>query len=55
MGTPSEVMKTMKRCWEIAPSSSQIIVYAEKFKEILEKIVAAEGTVVPGEALRSIQ
>ena len=53
MGTPSEVMKTMKRCWEIAPSSSQIIVYAEKFKEILEKIVAAEGTIVPGEALRS--
>ena len=43
----------MARCWEVAPTSSQIIVYAEKFKEILEKIVAAEGTMVPGTALRS--
>ena len=53
MGTPKEVMRTMARCWEVAPTSSQIIVYAEKYKEILEKIVAAEGTMVPGTALRS--
>ena len=53
MGTPSAVMRTMKRCWEVAHSSSHIIVYAERYNFFLENIVAAEGIVVPGEALRS--
>ena len=53
LGTPKEVMRTMKRCWEIAPSSEQIVAYAKRYSEILKLIVEADGVMIPGEALRS--
>lgn len=43
----------MKRCWEIAPSSEQIVAYAKRYSEILKLIVEAGGVMIPGEALRS--
>lgn len=53
LGTPAEVFDTLKRCWTIAPTSEQIIEDIMGFPEILEKIIEAEGCVIPDEYLRT--
>ena len=52
MGTPAQVMNTMKRCWTIAPSSERIIEDIEAFPRVVHKIIEARGIVVLDEYLR---
>jgi hypothetical protein len=53
MGTPAEVWRTMCRCWEMEPTSARIVEDVLQFGMVLEKIIAAEGCVVPDEFLRN--
>ena len=53
MGTPDEVESTLRRCWEVAPTSQQIVADIVALPRVLDKIFAAEGCVVPDEFLRS--
>ena len=52
-GTPDEAMRTMERCWEVAPSSDRIVEDISKFARILESIIEYRGCVVPDYYLRS--
>lgn len=53
LGTPKEVYRTLRRCWEISPTSDQIIEDILGFRLILEKIVEAEGCVIADEYFRT--
>lgn len=53
MGTPDQVESTLRRCWDVAPSSEQIIADIQGFPRVLQKIIDAKGCVVPDECLRS--
>lgn len=53
MNTPSEVWRTMTRCWEVEPTSERVIADIEDWPRVLRAIRDAEGTIVFGEALRS--
>ena len=53
MGTPSEVWRTLCRCWEIEPSSARIIEDISNLSGVLEKIIDAKGCVVQDIALRT--
>jgi hypothetical protein len=52
MGTPTEVMRCMKRCWEMEPTPERVIQDIEGWEYALDKLIAANGTVVHGLALR---
>ena len=52
-GTPEDLWKTMTRCWEVEPTSERIVTDILNFPEVLRKIIAYNGTVIPNEALRS--
>jgi hypothetical protein len=47
MGTPTQVWRTIERCWEIEPSSKRIMEDINALPRILDKIIAANGCVVP--------
>ena len=53
LGTPKEVYRTLRRCWEISPTSDQIIEDILGFRLVLEKIVEAEGCVIADEYFRT--
>jgi hypothetical protein len=42
----------MVRCWELAPSSEQIVEDIRGFQQVLKKVVEANGTIVRNEGLR---
>lgn len=52
-GTPAEVYSTMKRCWEVEPTSERIVADVLGFTEVLDKLIAAKGCVVPDISLRT--
>ena len=52
-GTPAQVFSSMKRCWEVAPSSERIVEDILKFEAVLDKIIAADGCMVEDEFLRT--
>ena len=52
MGTPKAVWSTLDRVWKVAPTSAQIVADIDAFPDVLQKIVEAEGCVVPDEDLR---
>ena len=43
----------MLRCWEMEPTSSRIVNDILNFPEVLRKIIANNGTIIPNEALRT--
>jgi hypothetical protein len=53
LGTPKEVFCTMKRCWEISPTSEQIKEDILGLPCVLKKIVEARGCVIPDENFRT--
>ena len=53
MGTPKEVWSTIERCWEVEPTSERIIEDIMALRQVLEKIVAADGCVVSDLFLRN--
>lgn len=53
METPAQVESTMMRCWQMEPTSACIVQDIQKFPYILDKIIEAEGCVVPDEFLRT--
>ena len=53
LGTPKEVFRTMKRCWEISPTSEQIKEDILGLPCVLKKIVEARGCVIPDENFRT--
>lgn len=42
----------MSRCWEVAPTSAWVIQDIEGFELVLDRIIAADGTIVLDEGLR---
>jgi hypothetical protein len=52
-GTQKEAWSTMMRCWEVAPTSEQIVSDFSNYPDILQKIVDANGCVVDDLRLRS--
>jgi hypothetical protein len=46
-GTPAEVASTMRRVWQVCPTSERIVQDINRFPEALDKIIAAEGAYVP--------
>jgi len=52
-GTPKDLWLTMLRCWEMEPTSSRIVTDILNFPEVLRKIIACNGAVIPNEALRT--
>jgi len=52
-GTPQHVWHSMTRCWEVEPSSLQIVQDILDLPRVLTKIVEMKGVVVHGEALRN--
>jgi hypothetical protein len=53
MGTPKEVASSLRRCWEIEPTSERIIEDILAFPRVLQKIIDANGCVVLDEFLRT--
>jgi hypothetical protein len=54
MGTPADVMSTMRKCWEeCEPTSENIVDDILGFPAVLQKIIDARGCVVPDEDLRT--
>jgi hypothetical protein len=53
MGTPEAVWKTMKRCWQMKPTSARIVEDISDFDRVLQNIIAAKGCVVLDEFLRT--
>jgi hypothetical protein len=53
LGTPKEIASSMRRVWEIAPSSARIVEDFEALPRVLEAIIKAKGCVVPDLFLRS--
>ena len=47
MGTPAQVESTMRRCWQMEPTSECIVKDIKKFPFVIDKIIEAEGCVVP--------
>ena len=46
MGTPAQVESTMRRCWQMEPTSECIVKDISKFEYIVDKIITAQGYVV---------
>jgi hypothetical protein len=53
MGTPETLKYSMFSTWSHSPSSERIVEDIMHFPDVLKKIVAAEGCVVPDEILRT--
>jgi hypothetical protein len=53
MGTPSQVEAAMMRCWMMEPTSQRIIQDITKFESVLDRIIEAQGCVVPDVFLRT--
>lgn len=53
MGTPKTLLYSMLRSWEHSPSSERIVEDIYNFPMVLDKIIKAEGCVVPDEILRT--
>ncbi len=53
MGTPKQVYDTMKRCWEVEPTSERIVEDIMNLPSVLQKIITARGCVVPDLVLRT--
>jgi hypothetical protein len=53
MGTPDEVALSLRRAWEVAPTSERICEDVKGFENALDRIIEAKGTIVPDLALRS--
>jgi hypothetical protein len=53
MGTPTTLQYSILKTWEHSPSSQRIIEDVMNFPMVLDKIIAAEGCVVPDEILRT--
>jgi hypothetical protein len=51
-GTPTQVWRTMERCWTLEPTSERIIADIEDFGNVLELIIEFKGCVVPECRLR---
>jgi hypothetical protein len=51
-GIPTQVWNTMLRCWTMEPNSDRIIQDIEDFGNVLDKIIEAEGCVIPECRLR---
>jgi hypothetical protein len=47
MGTPAEVSSSLRRTWQVCPTSERIVQDISRFPAALEKIIAAEGAYVP--------
>lgn len=52
-GTVEELWRTIVRCWEVAPSSAQIVDDILGLRRVLERIIEARGAVVPDLFFRS--
>ncbi len=46
-GTPAEVSSSLRRTWQVCPTSERIVQDISRFPAALEKIIAAEGAYVP--------
>ena len=53
MGTPDEVALSLRRAWEVAPTSERICEDVKGFENALDRVIEAKGTIVPDLALRS--
>jgi hypothetical protein len=53
MGTPREVAISMRRAWEMEPTSARIIEDIAALPRVIDKIIDAKGCVVPDEFLRT--
>lgn len=54
MGTPAQVMNTIKKYWEMCePTSKQIVDDILGFPDMLQKVIDAKGCMVPDLALRT--
>jgi hypothetical protein len=53
LGTPAAVATTMRKCWTVAPTSLRIMEDINAFPRVLDKIIEADGCVVPDLFLRS--
>jgi hypothetical protein len=52
-GTPKEMWSTMKRCWQMEPTSERVVEDILAFPRILGLIISAKGCVVADDQLRS--
>lgn len=50
--TPKQLWSTVERCWEVAPTAEQIAKDIHDWPEVLQKIIANEGRIVPEEDCR---
>jgi hypothetical protein len=46
LGTPSQVWKTMEKCWSLEPTSQRIIEDIDAFPRVLQKIIEINGCAV---------
>jgi hypothetical protein len=53
MGTPQQVASSLRRAWEVAPTSERICEDIKGFERTLDRIIEANGAVVPDMNLRS--
>lgn len=53
MGTVEEVERTLRRCWEVSPTSGQIVTDIQALPRVLQTIIEAKGCIVPDLSLRS--
>ena len=53
LGTPSQVWKTMEKCWSLEPTSQRIIEDIDAFPRVLQKIIEINGCAVKDQAIRS--
>lgn len=47
LGTPDEVSKTLRRCWEVAVTSERIVCDIRRWTAAIDAIIKAEGAKVP--------
>ena len=54
LGTPRQIWSAMERCWNLCePTSDRIVQDIQGWPAVLEKIVDAQGCMIPGDDLRS--
>jgi len=53
MGTPDEVWSSMRRCWQVEPTSERIIEDVQALPEVLQRIITAKGCVLQDQYLRN--
>ena len=55
LGTPEELLSSIKRTWRVTPTSARIIEDVELLPEVLNKIIEARGCVVQDEQFRGLR